>query len=190
MSMSYFPTVEEIKEFRIKLGIKQHELAKATGLSTNMISQIETKRANPNTENYKKIFEYLYQKSDEKEVRLNDIQAIPLTFLRPGQTAKDAKKVFDSSADFDVLPVLNNDKNMLLMGKISRIGLEEYLKTHNKELDSIMINDILEESPPVIPHDTPKQWIRNFLQVQNNCVLVSKYGKITGIVNAWDYITK
>ena len=53
-----------------------------------------------------------------------------------------------------------------------------------------MINDILEESPPTFPHDTPKTWIRPFLQIRNNCVLVTKYGKIVGIVNYWDYLSK
>ena len=65
--MSYIPKIEEIKKFRIRLGIKQNELAKAVGVTTNMISQIETDRANPSAENFKKIIEYFYQKSDEHE---------------------------------------------------------------------------------------------------------------------------
>ena len=52
--MSYFPKFDEIKEFRIKLQITQSELAKIIGVSTNMITQIETGRAKPSAENYKK----------------------------------------------------------------------------------------------------------------------------------------
>lgn len=188
--MSYLPKIEEIKEFRIKLGIKQSELAKAVGISTNMITQIETRRASPSAENYKKIFDYLYKKSDEKQMKLEEIVASPLEFLTPGKTAKDAKKIFDSSLDFDVLPVLNSDKDGLLLGKISRIGLEEYLENNQKDLDSIMINDIIEESPPTFPHTASKESIRPILQERNSCVLVTKEGKIIGIVNYWDYFLK
>lgn len=188
--MSYFPKFEEIKELRTKLGIKQNELAKVIGVTTNMITQIETGRAKPSAQHYKKIFEYLYQKSDEKETKLDDILATPITFLTPSQSAQDAKDIFDSSVDFDVLPVLNNNKDKLLLGKISRVGIEKHFKNNQKELNSVMINDILEESPPTVPHDTPKTWIRPFLQVKNNCVLVTKHGKIIGIVNYWDYLSK
>ena len=50
--------------------------------------------------------------------------------------------------------------------------------------------DILEEAPPTFPYDTPKTWIRPILQIKNSCVLVTKDNKITGIVNAWDYLSK
>jgi len=188
--MSYLPKIEEIKEFRIKSGIKQSEIAKAIGVSTNMIAQIETKRAKPSAENYKKIFDYLYQKRDENETKLGEILAAPLIFLTPGKSAQNAKEIFDSSADIDILPVLNNDKDRLVLGKISRINLEKYLEKNKRNPNEIIINDILEESPPTFPYDTPKTWIRPFLQIRNSCVLVTKDGKITGIVNYWDYLSK
>ena len=71
--MSYIPKIKEIKKFRLRLGVEQKELAKAVGISTNMISQIETGRANPSAENFKKIIEYFYQKSDENEMTLEEI---------------------------------------------------------------------------------------------------------------------
>ncbi len=185
--MSYIPKIEEIKKFRIRLGIEQKELAEAVGVSTNMISQIETKRAKPSAENFKKIIEYFYQKSDEHEMTLEEIWATPLIFLTPRQTAQDAKKYFDSTDDIDVLPVLNNDKDRLLLGQISRVGFEKYLE---KELGEIIIKDILEEAPPSFPHDTPKTWIKPILQIRKSCVLVTKDNKITGIVNFWDYFDK
>jgi len=188
--MSYLPKIEEIKEFRIKLGIKQSEIAKAIGVSTNMIAQIETKRAKPSAENYKKIFEYLYNKSDENEIKLGEIMAMPIISLRPGQTAQDAKEIFDGTEDIDLLPVLTNDEDGHLLGKITKKVLDDYLKKSSREAYQIIIKDILEESPPTMPHDTPKTWIRKFLQVKNNCVLVTKDGKITGIVNYWDYLSK
>ena len=185
--MSYIPKIKEIQKFRIRLGIKQNELAKAVGVTTNMISQIETDRAKPSAENFKKIIEYFYQKSDENEMTLEEIWATPLIFLTPRQTAKDAKKHFDSTDDIDILPVLNNDEDRLLLGQISRVGFEKYLE---KDLGEIIIRDILEEAPPTFPYDTPKTWIKPILQIRKSCVLVTKDNKITGIVNVWDYLDK
>ena len=185
--MSYFPKIEEIKKFRMKLGIEQKELANAIGVTTNMITQIETKRAKPNAENYQKIIEYFYRTSDKNETTLEEIWATPLIFLTPRQSALEAKEHFDSTEDMDVLPVLNNDKDRLLLGKISRVGFKKHLE---KDLGEITIRDILEEAPPTFPYDTPKTWIRPILQIKNSCVLVTKDNKITGIVNAWDYLSK
>ena len=66
-------------------------------------------------------------------------------------------------------------------------GFEKY---EDKDLKTIIIKDILEEAPPTFPYDTPKTWIRPILQIKNSCVLVTKDNKITGIVNAWDYLSK
>jgi predicted transcriptional regulator len=185
--MSYLPKIEEIKTFREKLGIKQKELADAIGVTTNMITQIETKRAKPNAENYQKIIEYFYRTSDKKETTLEEIWATPLIFLTPRQSAQDAKKYFENTEDIDVLPVLNNDEDRLLVGKISRRVFEKYV---DKDLKTIIIKDILEEAPPTFPYDTPKTVIRPILQLRNSCVLVTKNNKIIGIVNYWDYFTK
>ena len=110
-----------------------------------------------------------------------------MIFLTPRQTAQDAKKYFDSTEDIDVLPVLNNDEDRLLLGQISRVSFEKYLE---KDLGEIIIRGILEEAPPIFPHDTPKTWIKPILQIRKSCVLVTKDNKITGIVNFWDYFNK
>lgn len=185
--MSYLPKIEEFEKFRLKLGIKQKELANAIGVTANMITQIETGRAKPNAENYQKIIEYFYRTSDKNETTLEEIWATPLIFLTPRQSALDAKEHFDSVEDIDILPVLNNDEDRLLLGKISRECFEKHLE---KDLGDTTIKDILEEAPPTFPYDTPKTWIRPILQIKNSCVLVTKNNKITGIVNAWDYLSK
>jgi len=187
--MPYFPSVTEVKNFRIKLEIKQHELAKKIGVSTNMITQIETGRAKPSAENYIKIFEYLYEKSSEKDKKLEEIWTTPIISLRPTQTAHDAKEIFDNSKfDIELLPVLTKDNH--LVGKITKQNLESHLQNSNRPADTIIINDILEESPPTAPYYTPKTWIKEFIQSHKDCVLVTKHGKIMGFVNYWDYLYK
>ena len=187
--MSNFPKLEEIKRFRVDLGITQKELAKAVGVSTNMITQIETGRTKPSADKYVKIFDYLFIKSDQRETKLEEIWSRPIISIKPTQTVKVAKKKLDDEKlDIDCLPVI--DKEGRLQGKITKKGLDDLFKKTRRKPDSIIIKDVLEESPPTAPHDTPKEWVKDFFQIQNNCVLVTKDGKIKGIVNYWDYLSK
>ena len=187
--MSYFPKPEEIKRFRIDLRIKQNELARVVGVTTNMITQIETGRAKPSADKYVKIFEYLYKKSDENEVKLEEIWATPIKSIKPTQTVQDAKEILDDEKlDIDCLPVIDKDGH--LYGKITKKGLDDLFKKTSRKADAIIIKDILEESPPTASYDTPKTWIKMFIQNRNTCVLVTKYGKLTGFVNYWDYLSK
>lgn len=175
--------------FREKLGITQRKLAEATEVSTNMITQIETGRANPSVEKYVKIFNHLFKKSDEKEKLLGEICASPIRSIRPTQTAQDAKEILDNKKlDIDCLPVIDKDGH--LCGKITKEGLDDLFKKTRRNADSIIIKDILEESPPTAPYDIPKKWIRDLLQIRENCILVTKNSKLTGFVNYWDYLYK
>ena len=51
------PSIEGIKQQRLKNGLTQKELAKEVGVSTSMINQIESGRSQPSYETAKKIFE-------------------------------------------------------------------------------------------------------------------------------------
>ena len=53
------PSIESIKQQRLKIGMTQKELANQVGVSTSMINQIESGRSAPSYETAKKIFEVL-----------------------------------------------------------------------------------------------------------------------------------
>ena len=80
---------------------------------------------------------------------------------------------------------------VLILLDVTNLADKEVFEKHlQKELGEIIIKDILEEAPPTFPYDTPKTWVRPILQLRKSCVLVTKNNKITGIVNAWDYLSK
>ena len=59
------PSIESIKQQRLKIGITQKELANLVGVSTSMINQIESGRSAPSYETAKKIFQILEKQETE-----------------------------------------------------------------------------------------------------------------------------
>ena len=53
------PSIESIKQQRLKINLTQKQLAKEVGVSTSMINQIESGRSRPSYDTAKKIFEVL-----------------------------------------------------------------------------------------------------------------------------------
>ena len=56
------PTIQSIKQQRLKINLSQKQLANEVGVSTSMINQIESGRSQPSYETAKKIFEVLTTK--------------------------------------------------------------------------------------------------------------------------------
>ena len=59
------PSIESIKQQRLKINMTQKELANLVGVSTSMINQIESGRSQPSYETAKKIFEILTNKENQ-----------------------------------------------------------------------------------------------------------------------------
>ena len=59
------PSIESVKQQRLKIGMTQKELANQVGVSTSMINQIESGRSAPSYETAKKIFEVLEKQERE-----------------------------------------------------------------------------------------------------------------------------
>ena len=53
------PSIQSIKQQRIKLNMTQRELGTEVGVSTSMINKIESGRSQPSYETAKRIFEVL-----------------------------------------------------------------------------------------------------------------------------------
>jgi len=66
------PSIESIKQQRLKINMTQKELANLVGVSTSMINQIESGRSQPSYETAKKIFENL-TKLEGESVFVNTI---------------------------------------------------------------------------------------------------------------------
>ncbi|HVB66087.1 MAG TPA: CBS domain-containing protein [Candidatus Acidoferrales bacterium] len=183
--MSYqFPDLKQIKIYRKKLDINQKELAEAIGLSRSMIAHIEIGKSAPSYKKVAEIFNHLIKKIGTIPDSVGEVYLEKPVTLRPGDKVRKALEILDKN-DFSCIPIMDGEGN--LKGKITRIGINEI--SSKKDYNEIFLRDILEESPPTVPHHTPTEWIMYFL-TPPNCVLVTKGGKIEGIITMWDVVER
>ena len=87
------PSIESVKQQRLKIGMTQKELANQVGVSTSMINQIESGRSAPSYETAKKIFEVLEkQERDAAGAKGNagDLCTQKIFKLKPSNTLGEA----------------------------------------------------------------------------------------------------
>lgn len=181
-----FPDLGQIKMYRESLGISQKTLAQKTGLKRPMIAQIETGRASTNYENVVRIFKYLIEQVGSIQKSVSAVCAEKIISLTPTHTLSQAKEIMREKK-FDCIPICDIQLN--LKGKITSMGIATLTKS-NKDDSEILISDIIEDSPPTVPHNTPVSWITHFLTNPGDCVLVTQKGKLFGIVTLWDLVFK
>jgi len=87
--------------------------------------------------------------------------------------------------EWDCIPIVDPVNN--LKGKITTVRIANISNKSNYK--EIPIREVIGESPPTVPYYTPTKWIIRFL-TPPDCVLVTKKGKIFGIVDLYDAVEK
>ena len=87
------PSIESIKQQRLKIGMTQKELASLVGVSTSMINQIESGRSAPSYDTAKRVFEVLASKESEASTyNAGELCSQNIVKLKPTNTLHDAIK--------------------------------------------------------------------------------------------------
>ena len=85
------PSIESIKQQRLKINMTQKELANLVGVSTSMINQIESGRSAPSYNTAKRIFEVLASKESEASAHnAGELCSQKIVKLKPTNTLGEA----------------------------------------------------------------------------------------------------
>jgi predicted transcriptional regulator len=166
------PSIESVKQQRLKIGMTQKELANQVGVSTSMINQIESGRSAPSYETAKKIFEVLEkQERDAAGAKGNagDLCTQKIFKLKPSNTLGEA--------------MTKMDKENNIVGIISDSGIISHMSEGLSK--KTKIGDIMEPAPPVVDIETPASTLAPLIKY-SKCILVRKDSKIFGIITASD----
>ena len=177
------PSIESIKQQRLKINMTQKELARLVGVSTSMINQIESGRSAPSYNTAKKIFEVLTTKESEASTHnAGQLCSKDIVKIRPSNTLHEAiKKMNDAS--ISQLPIFDGS---VPVGVISDSGIVGHYENGNIEIaKKIKVQDIMEPTPPVVDIDTPAATLAPLIKY-SKCILVRKGSKIFGIITASD----
>lgn len=182
-----FPPATDIRSIRKSLDITQGELAAYSGISQSTITKIERGKISASYETVVKLFESL----DELKMKgAADLTAAEVASRTVVSIQSDAK-VHEASelmrtAGYSQLPVLRGDTPV---GSISERGIFRLISmgATMEGLGNMTISDIMDGSFPVVPDTTTMTAVAMLMQ-DNNAVLVSTMGKITGMITNADLL--
>lgn len=173
--------LEQIKSLRKKFGLTQAQLAKMANVSQSLIAKTEAGRIDPTYSNVKKIFSALNDFGKKHELKAADIMNDRIVSVQPDEDIEEAIKKM-KKFNISQMPVISDHKSVGLVTEA--IVLDGLLNKKGKKVENIMT-----DSPPVVPKNTSANAIMNLLQFAP-MILVSDDGKLEGVITKADVIEK
>ena len=178
------PTIDYLIELRKSLRITQPQLARIIDEPRSTIARIESKKYEPKFEVIQKIYNFLYKKQNISQKPLCEFGKRKIVSVKPNQTINKAIDLIIKHK-FECIPVIDND---VVKGKITTMKLATR-KTSARD-SKIKVSNFMEESPIIVPCSTPGILIKPFLESSSDCVILTKKGKLYGLVTLWDFLNQ
>ena len=177
------PSIESIKQQRLKINMTQKELANLVGVSTSMINQIESGRSAPSYNTAKRIFEVLASKESEASAHnAGELCSQKIVKLKPTNTLGEAMVKMDKEK-ISQIPIFDGND---AVGVITDSGIIGHMSDGVSK--KIRIEDIMEPAPPIVENETPASTLAPLIKY-SKCILVRKGTKIIGIITGADAVS-
>lgn len=182
-----FPQASEIRRMRKSLDITQTELAHASGISQSTIAKIETGKISASYETVVRLFETLdgMKHDDKRDLTAEDVSSKKVVTIQCTDLVHQASDLMRSTG-YSQLPVLKGD---VPVGSLSERSIFELLRQGHtmEQLAKTTISKVMDESFPVVSDSTPITTVTSLMS-DCNAVLVSKKGKIVGMITNADML--
>ncbi len=177
-----FPDINTIKTRRQRLGIKQKELAKHSGVSQSLIAKLESGKIEPSYSIIKNIFSALDSFQNKGERTCGEAMIKSVLTVKSTDSIEKASHILKSKG-ISQIPVLSGKA---VVGSISESAiLNSLLEFPKKELFKKQVKEIMESPFPIVSAETPLSSILPLLKT-NSAVLVSDKQRIAGIITRSD----
>ena len=181
-----FPRLEEIRERRLALDISLKKFAQMVGTKPSFLSQIETRKANPNFELLEKIFFTLDQEASKILGTTKTVGYLSKKFVSvsPDETIIDAVSKM-SKKHFSQLPVMSNSK---CVGLITERSTSKFLADNIGSLDGhvSVVKDLMDFPPPIIDSNYVLTPLLMNIISDHDCIIISDKGVPTSILTKID----
>ena len=184
MKIVELPTIDYIIELRKSMNITQPQLARAVDESRGTIARIESKKYEPKFSLIQKIYDYLHKKQNVPEKSLCTFGKRKIVSVIPSQTIDKAIDLIIKH-DFECIPVIEHE---IVRGKITTKKLAT--RRNSKQDSKIKVSDFMDEPPVIVPCSTPAIHVKPFLESASDCVILTKKGKLYGLVTLWDFLNQ
>ena len=186
--MVFIPQLEEIKQRREELKISQRQLAKLCNIRASFLNMIENKNAKPSYDVFVNIFKVLDNQAEKSTKNLKTASKICARNLFTASrhaTLAELIKVM-KLRNYSQIPIEDSHRCIGLVTENSILKFQ--LKHGADSISKAKSTDAMETPPPVIDWDQPiTQRILDLLY-DAKCLLVSRDGKLSGIIAKIDAI--
>jgi len=173
--------LSEIKKIRKSLGLTQTDLAKRANVSQSIIAKIESEKIDPTFTKTKKIFETLSDLENKEEIKAEELMNKKIVSLDPDSKIKDSVRKMKKFG-ISQMPVIDENK---ILGLVSETTLLNALINKKGK----KIEDIMDETPPIVSKTTSIKIVSNLL-MHYSTVLVFESGKLVGLITKADLLSK
>jgi predicted transcriptional regulator len=179
------PQIATISTRRRHLGITQHELAKASGVSQSFIAKLESGRLDPAYSHVKSVFSALDGLEAKNNPTAAEIMTTKVYSVRPSETVKAAVAILKHNTISQV-PVIEDGK---VLGSLSERWMLELLSQQGDyaKISGKKVRDIMDEPFPSVSQKTPVSAILELLKV-SPAVLVMQGADVVGIISKSDLL--
>jgi predicted transcriptional regulator len=178
------PTPAELREKRIRMGLKQADVARMAGISQSMVARIESGSVDPRASTLARIVEVL-QAAEQSAITAADVMNSPVLFVTLDDPVSRSVEIMRQNS-ISQLPVIENG---VPVGCISEstimTAMEEggFHQTHQK-----LVRDCMEPGFPTIPPTAPIDTVVHLLH-NNHAVIVLEKGEVRGVITKHDLIS-
>ncbi|MDI6798749.1 MAG: CBS domain-containing protein [Candidatus Aenigmarchaeota archaeon] len=179
------PNIEDIERRRKSLGLTQKSLAILANVSQSTIAKIESKKVSPSYAIAKKIFDILESLEKKSQITAKQILTPKVIFIQKSDRVEKAARLMREYG-YSQLPIF--DRNRVIGSISERTILDQISK--GKELSDLLeqkVKDIMEEAFPTVTERESLPVVLALLQ-NNHAVLVTRKGKIVGIITKADLL--
>ncbi len=183
--MYNIPSPEELRKYRLKVGLTQSELAKKAKVSQSLIARIESGDIDPRVSTLKRILEVLKKEEKKENIYAKDIMSSPVISVKPDDTILEASKIMEEHK-ISQLPVI---KNGVQIGCVTEDLLIKIV-ANEKDLSKIAnkkVEEVMGDGFPMVTKKTDLSVVSKLLET-SQAVLVSERGKIIGIITKADIL--
>jgi len=178
------PDIDEIKRRRKQMNLTQSELANIAKVSQSLIAKVESGKIIPTYDKAKRIFDSLEKLGMDSALKVSDVMIGKIESVKGNDFIKKAISLMERKG-ISQIPVIEHGH---CIGAISeRTILSKVKDLERKNLSEIKVSEVMDESLPVIQASTPVDIVSDLLNY-NAALLVSKKGKLTGIVTKADLL--
>jgi predicted transcriptional regulator len=183
--MYSIPNPQEIKQYRLRLGNTQAEIASKANVSQSLIARIEKGNIDPRVSTLQKILNALKDEERGDRITAKQIMRSPVITVSADDQLKKASKLMEEN-NISQIPVIRNG---IQVGSISeaRVIHEMTLGKELSEFSEMKVRDIMGEGFPVVTANTDLDTLSRLVEY-NPCVLIVEKEKLIGIVTKSDVL--